>query len=145
MLTDTNWMEEALCATQSFKQSAFLAGAVKDPSQVFYSITEDDEGKPFRQDRPRHSRYRLREARFERLARATCAECPVRMDCLFYNLELEQEPHGIVGAFDAANRIELMKQDNPRIHKRECRCGIKLYGVKGSVPEACSATCRGEK
>jgi len=143
-MTD-QWREEALCAGEAFKELARLAGSAKDPSEVFFPITEDDKGREFPQHKNRDKKYQLKEARFERLARATCAQCPVRLDCLFSTLELEHEAYGIAGGMDAVNRSALLDQDNPRIHKRECGCGTVMYGAKGFVPQACSANCRGAK
>jgi hypothetical protein len=142
---DDAWREEALCATPTFKELARLAGACKDPSEVFFPITEDDKGREFPQHKPRDKRYKMREARFERLARTTCAVCPVRLECLFSTMELEEAPYGIAGGMDPENRGALLDQESPRIHKRECVCGIVLYGAKGHVPSACSANCRGAK
>lgn len=144
-MADDSWREEALCATETFKQLAWRAGAEKDPAQVFFPVTEDDEGKEFPQHVNRAHKYKLREARFERLARATCAECPVRLDCLFSTMELESNAYGIAGGLDAINREELLLQDNPRLHKRECACGIVMFGAKGFVPAKCSDTCKGKK
>lgn len=140
-----DWREDASCATEEFKQAAFLAGAQKDPSQVFFPVTESDEGKEFPPNKHRHPRYKLREARFERLARATCAECPVRLDCLFSTMELESEAYGIAGGLDPVSRSELLIQDKPRMHTRECACGVRLFGAKGFVPEKCNPNCRGER
>lgn len=139
-----DWHEEALCASDTFRELAYLAGAHKDPSAVFFPVTEDDEGKPFPPDKHRDKRYLMREARFERLARATCSNCPVRLDCLFATMELESEPYGIAGGLDPVNRRALLEDENPRMHKRECSCGIVMYGAKGYVPSACSANCRGK-
>lgn len=139
-----DWHEDALCATPTFKEIARNAGVRKDSAEIFFPVTEDDDGKPFPTNKPRHKRYDLMEARFERIARATCAECPVRIDCLLETLELEQFPYGIFGALDPENRTALLEEGGG-LHKRECTCGITIYGVKGHTPEHCSANCRGKK
>jgi len=142
------WQDDAACATEAFRERAYLAGATRDPSQVFYPVLEDDEGNeiaPEKRHLKKYARYRLRESRFERLARETCAACPVRKECLFTNMTLENEAHGIVGGLDASNRIALLSDDNPRLEARECQCGITIHGAVGATPEFCSANCRGER
>ena len=134
--------EEGLCASETFREIAFLAGARNDPSEVFFEVTETDDGKPVTKA-PRHKEYRQRSARFERIARATCAECPVRLECLYWTMEKEEFPYGISGGLDAENRTALLS--NPVIEERTCACGITLFGVPGTTPKSCSANCRGEK
>lgn len=135
--------KNGLCATETFKELAWAAGAENDPSQVFFPVECDSEGKPFSTKKGRPKSYKLMEARFERLARGTCATCPVRLDCLLWTMETEQEPYGIAGGLDAANRIELLASDNPSITEKQCRCGITIYGVGATMPKACNPNCRG--
>lgn len=142
-MAEDGWREQALCATETFKELAWAAGAENDPSQVFFRVETDSEGKDFKGPKPKM--YRLMEARFERLARATCSACPVREDCLFWTLEQEEFPHGIAGGLDARNREALMSSSAPVIEETTCVCGITLFGVKGYTPKACSANCRGKK
>ena len=49
--------------------------------------------------------------RLEREARAKqiCAECPVRVDCLEYSLEIS-EPHGIWGGLNEAERKVILAE-----------------------------------
>lgn len=137
--------EDGLCATETFREIAELAGATRDPSEVFFPVEADSNGKPFsvKKGRPRH--YTLMEARFERIARATCAECPVRIDCLYWTMEKEEYPWGIAGGLDATNRSALLSSESPVIEEKTCICGITIFGVPGTTPNACSANCRGEK
>lgn len=144
-MASTAWRDGALCASEGFKKTAKLAGTVRDSSEVFFPVTEDDDGKQFLTGKQRENKYVLREARFERLARATCASCPVRVECLLETMELESHPYGISGGLDAENRMALLDDDNPKLHKRECKCGTIMYGVKGKIPEKCSAICKGDK
>lgn len=141
-MASDEWRDEALCATEAFKEAAKLAGVRSDPSEIFFPVTETDDGKPVT-NKPRHKTYKQREGRFERIARQTCAECPVWKECLFTNMTLESEPYGIVGRLDAASRVALMESDNPAIIEGECRCGVKLFGAKGAMPKVCSGNCRG--
>lgn len=138
----SEWLASALCASEIFKEVAVLAGAQRDPSEIFFPVTETDDGKPVT-DKPRHKTYRQRQARFERVARVTCAECPVRLECLFQAMELETEPYGIIGGLDAASRAALLDSDNPTILEGVCRCGVVIFGAKGAMPKVCSASCRG--
>lgn len=135
--------EDGLCASETFKAIAVQAGAERDPSQVFFPVEADSDGRPFSSKKGRPKFYSLMEARFERVARATCAECPVRLECLFWTMEQEQEPYGISGGLDPKNRKALLT--NPTIEETTCTCGITLFGVPGSTPEACSDNCRGVK
>ena len=49
-----------------------------------------------------------KEAR-ESAAKAICARCPVRIDCLEYALRI-QEPHGIWGGLNELERRALLRQ-----------------------------------
>ena len=137
------WRSDALCGTETFKALAWQAGAERDPALIFFPVECDSNGQEFKKGKPKF--YRLMEARFERLARATCAACPVREDCLFWTMEQEVEPWGIAGGLDAENRKALLVADNPVIEQKTCTCGITIYGAKGSTPKACSANCKGKK
>lgn len=144
-MAEDSWREQALCASPTFKELAWAAGAENDPSQVFFPVTADSEGREFSSAKGRPRSYTLMEARFERLARATCSACPVRQECLFWTMENEEFAFGIAGGLDAENRDALLSADRPVIEQKQCICGITLFGAKGSTPNACSANCRGEK
>lgn len=144
-MAEDSWREQALCASPTFKELAWAAGAENDPSQVFFPVTCDSDGKEFSAKKGRPRQYTLMEARFERLARATCAACPVREECLFWTLENEEFSYGIAGGLDGPNRSALLSSSAPVVEETTCVCGITLFGARGSTPKVCSANCRGEK
>jgi WhiB family redox-sensing transcriptional regulator len=59
-------------------------------------------------------RKEVRVAR-ERTAKAICAECTVRIDCLDHALRT-REPHGIWGGLNELERRDLLARREQRVH-----------------------------
>jgi WhiB family transcriptional regulator, redox-sensing transcriptional regulator len=58
----------------------------------------------------RHDEKDRREAR----AKAICARCPVRVDCLDYALRIK-EPHGVWGGLNEQERRALLREQARRV------------------------------
>lgn len=140
-MASDDWRYQATCATEAFKQAAKNAGASRDPMQVFFPIDSHDDGRPFGAGIHVAGKWKARAARYEQLARRACSVCPVRLDCLFYGMELETEPYGMFGGMTAESRMDLL--DNPKavMVQAQCVCGTTLYGTQATLPERCSINC----
>ncbi len=57
---------------------------------------------------PQHFERKVDRLERERRAKAICAECPSRRECLDYALEI-REPHGIWGGLNEAERRSLIE------------------------------------
>lgn len=80
MLEDLEWMTRALCAQQDPEFWFPPAGSGREPER----------------------RMTVRA----RSAKAVCAECEVRADCLMYAFETDQR-HGVWGGLDEFERADL--------------------------------------
>lgn len=142
MAEPLSWFAGAVCRTEVFKEEAFRAGAIRDPSQVFFPIEAyPDTGKPFPGDK-KPKGMRAIEQRFQQVARRACGDCPSRRDCLLWTMMSEQEPWGIAGGLDPQARMDLLDNDKAKLIERECSCGVALHGTQSTLPERCSSFCK---
>lgn len=135
------WREQALCATETFKEAARNAGATRDSSQVFFPIDSHDDGRPFTPGAHKAAKWIQRSARYEQLARRACSACPVRTECLFYGMEHETESYGIFGGMTAEARMDLLDDPNAKVAKKKCVCGTTIYATAATMPDYCSLNC----
>ncbi len=66
---------------------------------------------------PNHAEPREERLARERHAKAICARCPVRMECLEYAVRT-REPHGIWGGLSELERRSLVRERERRDHLR---------------------------
>ena len=64
---------------------------------------------------PAHAETRDERLSRERQAKAICAVCPVRMECLEYAVRI-REPHGVWGGLNEAERRMLVRQRDRDLH-----------------------------
>jgi WhiB family redox-sensing transcriptional regulator len=63
---------------------------------------------------PGYFERREEKARREAKAKAICARCPVRVDCLDYALRIK-EPHGVWGGMNEQERRILLREQARRV------------------------------
>lgn len=142
MISNDRWWEDAACATPKFKELAAKAGAWRNPSEVFFPITESDDGRTGKAATG-IAKYRARQERFDQLARRTCGDCPVRRECLLEACQNDAEPPwGFSGALDPKQRVDLL--EGAELVSRECPgCLVTLWGTKNlPPPKRCSGLCK---
>jgi WhiB family transcriptional regulator, redox-sensing transcriptional regulator len=64
---------------------------------------------------PNHLETKEERAARDRRAKAICAVCPVRMECLEYSVRT-REPHGIWGGLNEMERRRLIREREGRGH-----------------------------
>ena len=65
---------------------------------------------------PNHLESKDDKGARERRAKAICAACPVRIECLEYSMRI-QEPHGIWGGLNELERRHLIRERERRLRR----------------------------
>lgn len=78
-----------------------------------------------------------------REAKAVCAECPVRVECLAYAIETRTDT-GIWGGLTEAERRGVLRRNRP---PRRLLCDVcaKPFVAKASTARYCSQACRQQR
>lgn len=131
--SSVEWLADALCASETFKELAYNAGAHKNPSQVFYGNVAN----------PSTKTGKAAKARFATLWRRTCGVCPVRVECRNEAMSYEVEgSHGNVGGLTSEARDDIVDNAADEL-STGCPCGVMLYGSTGHPPpDFCSTRCK---
>ena len=64
---------------------------------------------------PHHPEMKDERLTRERKAKAICATCPVRMECLEYAIRI-REPHGVWGGLNEIERRAMLSQKERDLH-----------------------------
>lgn len=137
-----HWWELGTCVTPAFKAKTLEAGAFKSPGQVFYPITETDDGRVSK-THVNIPKYRNRQLRFDQLKREACGACPVRRDCLLDACQNDGEtPIGFSGGLDPKQRLDLV--NGAELISSQCLgCDTALWGTTNiAPPKRCSSLCK---